>query len=145
MDLNEAEQLAHRLLELHGLTDWSFAFNRRKRALGFCRYGIRRIELSTHFVGGHEEPHVRDVILHEIAHALAGESAGHGPRWKATCRQIGASPQRLGEAEMPEGRWKATCPGCGRLISRFRSPLRKRQYACRTCGPEKGRLRFRVE
>ncbi len=36
---------------------------------------------------------VRDTVLHEIAHAIAGPEAGHGPLWKATARRIGATPR----------------------------------------------------
>ena len=34
---------------------------------------------------------VRDTILHEIAHALAGAKAKHGPAWKAIARRLGAT------------------------------------------------------
>ena len=36
---------------------------------------------------------VTDTILHEIAHALAGPGAGHGPAWKATASRLGATPK----------------------------------------------------
>jgi len=34
-----------------------------------------------------------DTILHEIAHALAGPAAKHGPAWKAIARRLGATPK----------------------------------------------------
>ena len=124
MQLTDAEGLARRLMGRHGLRGWEFGFNRRKRSLGLCRYTERRIELSTHFVAGHEAPEIRDVILHEIAHALAGHEAGHGPLWRAICNAIGARPQRCGNAAMPAGLWQAICPGCGREFDRIRRPPR---------------------
>lgn len=33
---------------------------------------------------------IRDTILHEIATVIAGPEAGHGPKWKAVCRRVGA-------------------------------------------------------
>ena len=74
MDLDSAEQIAEHLMTRHGLMGrgWSFAFNRRKRSLGLCHYTARRIELSSHFVEMNDETQVRDTVLHEIAHALAG-------------------------------------------------------------------------
>ena len=114
-----------------------------ERSLGLCRYSLKQVELSRHFAAAHSEPDIRDVILHEIAHALAGHEAAHGPRWKAICRQLGARPERCGEARMPSGRWLAKCPSCGFEYSRFRRPMRRRTYHCRKCGLKTGQLRFR--
>jgi predicted SprT family Zn-dependent metalloprotease len=141
----EAEALALRLMKRHGLSQWGFGLNRSKRNLGLCRYAERRIELSAHFVAQHDEPEIRDVILHEIAHALAGHDAGHGSLWRAICRAIGARPERCGSAKMPMGRWLATCPGCRRQYDRIRRPPRSRRYMCPACGPENGRLKFRAQ
>ena len=45
--------------------------------------------------GGPRE--VRDTILHEIAHALAGAKARHGPAWKAIAKRLGATPKARAE------------------------------------------------
>lgn len=143
MDLPGAAKLAEDLMRTHRLSGWSFGFNRAKRQLGVCRYQTKRIELSVHFVAANDEPAVRETLLHEIAHALAGREAGHGPKWKAICVKLGCRPERLDhEAVMPEGRWRATCPGCGQTFRRHRRPMRGRTYACRRCGPRRGKLRF---
>jgi predicted SprT family Zn-dependent metalloprotease len=144
VESNEAEDLSRRLMKRFGLSTWTFGFNRRKRSLGLCRYTERRIELSLHFVAAHDEPSVRDVILHEIAHALAGHKAAHGPLWRAICEAIGARPERCGEALMPAGRWRAICPRCRQQYDRIRRPVRRSKYICPKCGPEKGELRFRA-
>ncbi len=148
MDLPAARHLAQTLLAQHGLSTadpaWSFRFNRRKRALGTCHYQPRRIELSSHFVVANDPDEVRDTLLHEIAHALAGPSAGHGPAWKAACVQVGARPERLAgpEVAMPAGRWRASCPGCNTQHTRHRRPLKGCDYVCRACGPQRGVLTF---
>ena len=49
MHLCEVEELAHVLLGMHGLADWRFAFNRRKRSLGLCRYSLKQVESVTAF------------------------------------------------------------------------------------------------
>src|SRR5690606_2786854 len=105
----DAARLARDLMRQHRLHAWTFAFNRAKRGMGLCRYTDRRIELSIHFVTRNDEAEVRDTILHEIAHALAGPEAGHGERWKRQCLAIGATPERCGSAAMPAGRWRALC------------------------------------
>lgn len=144
MNLTDARQLALDLLAAHGLQDWNFAWNRRKRSLGLCRYSEKRIELSLYFVQGNGEGPVRETILHEIAHALAGEDAGHGPAWKAVCVQIGCKPERCdnGTAVMPRGRWNARCPGCGKIYSRHKRPQKHARYWCRHCGPARGPVVF---
>ena len=147
MDLPGARHLAETLLTEHGLTTarpaWTFAFNRRRRALGICHFDDRRIELSSLFVTANDEAAVRDTLLHEIAHALAGPAAGHGPAWKKICVKIGATPERLDtQASMPRGVWRATCAGCGHEHHRHRRPPKGASYYCRSCGSERGALTF---
>ncbi len=155
MDLPSAGQLAERLMREHALLPgptqprtrkhWTFGFNNRKRCLGLCRFDAKRIELSAAFVQRNDEPAVRDTVLHEIAHALAGPKAGHGQAWKDACVRIGAKPERLDrEADMPAGRWRAACPGCGHEHTRHRRPARGARYHCRACGPGRGPLVFAV-
>ena len=72
MEFQEVERMGRELMVVHGLGDWHFGWNRRKRALGLCRYQERRIELSAYFVRDNEAEIVRETILHEIAHALTG-------------------------------------------------------------------------
>ncbi|MGN6367343.1 MAG: SprT family zinc-dependent metalloprotease [Phycisphaerae bacterium] len=144
MEMLDAERLASELMRAHGVGDWAFGWNRRKRALGLCRYQQRRIELSAHFVRVNGEEIVRDTVLHEIAHALAGQRAGHGPKWKAMCLRLGCKPERCdkGEAVMPRGRWEARCPTCGKEYWRHKRPQRGARYWCRTCGPMRGPVQF---
>lgn len=145
MDAVEAQQLARTLMQQHGLFHWTFAFNRRKRSLGICVYEPRRIELSLPYVIANHVESIRDTILHEIAHALAGQHAHHGPKWKAVCRQIGATPQRCDTvAQMPKGRWTARCPGCQKEFNRHKRPKRNRNYHCAACGSVRGAIKFRL-
>src|SRR5262249_5717563 len=134
----QAAALAHELLTAHGLHDWSFRLNRSKVNMGLCKYGPRTIELSTHFVERNSDEAIRDTLLHEIAHALAGRAAGHGPLWKAMCLRVGARPERLSfEAVMPAGRWRAKCNCCGALHHRHRRPKRMTGWWCCRCGRER--------
>ncbi|WP_432799372.1 SprT-like domain-containing protein [Poriferisphaera sp. WC338] len=139
----DARQLALELLKAHDLSDWSFTFNHRKRSLGLCRYREKQIELSLHYIKRNEHDAIKDTILHEIAHALAGHEAGHGPKWIKKCQEIGANPQRLDTtATMPKGNYSATCPGCQKIHHRYRRPLKGRKYFCKPCGPSVGQLVF---
>ena len=91
--LNSVAEMARRLMDEHGLTDWTLAFGEARRRLGDCHFRHHVIRISrTHALAGSEEQ-IRDTVLHEIAHAIAGHEAGHGPLWKATARRIGATPK----------------------------------------------------
>ena len=87
-----AEQ-ARELMDRHGLADWGLRFTCARTKLGECRPGRKLISLSRmHAVNG-PAALVTDTILHEIAHALAGPGAGHGPAWKVIARRLGATPK----------------------------------------------------
>lgn len=89
--LAQVEALAQSLIAQH-IPGWSFAFNRQRRTLGLCRYRERRIELSRHQALQGDLATAETTLIHEIAHALAGPRTGHGPRWKAQMRALGAEP-----------------------------------------------------
>jgi hypothetical protein len=65
---------------------------------------------------------VRDTILHEIAHALAGPRTGHREVWQATAKAIGCSSMRCygDEVIQPAAKFKGICPGCRKTILRMR-------------------------
>src|SRR5947209_15308840 len=91
----EVQKLAGDLLAAHGLDGWTFAFNRRKRAMGYCYYGSKTVELSVYFVESNPDAVIRDTLLHEIAHALVGPEHGHDRAWKEKCLELGAKPERF--------------------------------------------------
>ena len=91
--LVEVSNQARELMDQNGLADWSFGFNGAARKLGVCRYRQKQILLSRKHVVHGTPDQIADTILHEIAHALAGPKAGHGPTWKAIARRLGATPK----------------------------------------------------
>ncbi|HLJ94086.1 MAG TPA: SprT-like domain-containing protein [Gemmataceae bacterium] len=137
----EIRAQANEMLAIYDLNDWTFAFNRRKTAMGLCLYGPKRIELSLHFAQRNGPVAVRDTLLHEIAHALVGPGHGHDKVWKQKCAEIGGKPERLSfDVEMPAGRWQARCGCCGMLHSKHRRPKHPVGWYCTHCGKERGRL-----
>ena len=84
---------ARDLMDAHGLDEWTFAFLEAERRLGDCNFEERVIRIGRTHALDAGEAEIRDTILHEIAHALAGPEARHGPRWKAVARRIGATPR----------------------------------------------------
>ncbi len=155
MDLLAAEAMARELMEQHGVAaaGWRFVWSHGRRQLGSAhvrrlRKGrqIKTIRLSRHLVQLNSEAEVRDTILHEIAHAIAGIEHGHDATWKAVCVRIGATPQRLAgeDVQIVPPRYTIVCRQCERAIAhRYRrvNPRRLQHSYCRQCGPtSKGRL-----
>ena len=89
MNLIEAQNIAQKHVSEHLDSSWTFKWNRRKTAFGLCDHYKREIQLSRPLTETEDEEAVRQTILHEIAHALAGPREGHGPRWKSIARSIG--------------------------------------------------------
>ncbi len=135
MELAAAQALAEDLLVHHGLRSWTFRFDRAKTRAGACRGRDRVISLSMHVTRLHDEAEVRDTILHEIAHALAGPSHGHDDVWKEIALSIGGSGLRCVSPDAPrvEGPWQGRCPG-GHTVTRHRAPTRV--LLCRRCDGE---------
>lgn len=94
----------------------------------------QELVLSQYWVDVLDEAEVRDTILHEIAHVLAGIRAGHGPAWKDVARSLGARPEACASPKARIAyRYKLVCPKCGELDGGFhRRPTTK--YAHMKCG-----------
>lgn len=88
MDKRAAQILAVNMMHEHGLRGWKFDWMSKKRTIGECFCGGRMIFLSTAFVPTMSEDDVRQVMLHEIAHALT-PGHGHDKVWKAKARSLG--------------------------------------------------------
>lgn len=145
MDRSEAAALARELMNEHGLTQkgWYFEYDRAVRRFGCCHYTKKKITISEHMVPLNDIATVRNTILHEIAHALAGYEANHGLAWKRVARSIGCTGDRcIGAAAVRvESRYIGTCPSCGHIYHRTNRPGRKR-VACKTCCDTHGGGRF---
>ncbi len=150
MTPQEAAGLMRAELDAHGLQHWLGTLDRAKRRLGICRYDTREISLSLHHLN-RPDADILNTIRHEVAHALAGRGAGHGPLWRAQCAVTGARPQRCGAVavEVP-GRYRLTCHGCHttwqrhKLAPRVRLQILAGQRWCGKCGRERGRLEIQV-
>lgn len=93
MELRKAQEKAEKLMSEHLSPEWTFKWNNRKTALGLCSYRTKTIQLSRPFTTLGSEEDVTDTILHEIAHAIAGSAAKHGPEWKKVAVRLGAIPK----------------------------------------------------
>ena len=141
MNIQQTYDLVVDLLKQWGLREkgWTFAVSRGKNTLGSCVYRTKTIKISKYLIQLGTDKEVRDTVLHEIAHALAGGKAGHGPLWRMKCRQIGlANPERCAENlsyEVPH-RVTLDCAVHG-VITRRQRRLKKgmlERMFCRDCG-----------
>ena len=123
METYQAENLARQLMREHGLEGWGFQFTNAKKILGQCNYTHSVIKLSAPLARLNSDAVVLDTIKHEIAHAIAGKRAGHGPQWKTVCVRIGAQPTRCADSQdvvQPPAKYVGTCPACGNTFNRHR-------------------------
>lgn len=117
------------------LPEWTFQFDGAKKRFGYCSYRRKEITVSLEMAIKNEEDQVLDVILHEIAHGIAGHKAGHGFEWKRVCVDIGADPNQYYDSstvQQADHRYEAMC-SCNRPHKRHQKPWRGRTYYCRTC------------
>lgn len=135
MDTSEARTVAIELMRKHGLVNkhWRFQFDESVRRFGLCSYQTSTISLSRTLTELNPIDVVRDTILHEVAHALAGPTAKHGRVWKLMAQSIGAKPERCyssDEVRTPTAPWQAVCQFCNRTIKRHRMRKSLMQVWC---------------
>lgn len=138
MTTTKVTSLAIELMHQHGLVrnGWTFHIDRAKRRCGCCYFHRRRISISRFYI---QDPCVSDqdiqnTILHEIAHALVGYEAGHGPVWVEKAKSIGCDGKRCNTAWMGvPAKFNITC-ACGD-ICRWRHRVHKyyKHVACSNC------------
>ncbi|WP_065962087.1 SprT-like domain-containing protein [Curtobacterium sp. UCD-KPL2560] len=130
---DQVRERAEQLLAEHlGPGDWTFAFDHAKTRAGQCDFGRRRITVSRYIAARVSDEDVEQVLLHEVAHAMAGPRAGHGPTWRRTAAGIGYTGSRLydGPVASELAPWVGTCPA-GHEHVRYRTPTRT--LACAAC------------
>ena len=123
---------AQALIDLHLDRTWTFAFDHAKTRAGLCDYGLKRISVSRYLAAKYDDDEIHQVLLHEVAHAIAGPRAAHGPRWKAVGRDLGYVGRRThdGEGAIELAPWIGRCPA-GHEHYRYKRPTRP--LACAKC------------
>lgn len=92
---------------------YKFKFNKNITRAGVCKFATcdgqhGQIEISTIYMT-HKDTTAQDIkntVLHEIAHAMAGYDAGHGPKWKQIAQRIGCDANRCTHEFRPLSSYK---------------------------------------
>ncbi|MEO0024721.1 MAG: hypothetical protein RL196_1162 [Actinomycetota bacterium] len=132
--LSVAQAMALATMARHiDLSVWGFRFDNGKRRAGQCNYTERVISISKHLVAHHTLDEVQQVVLHEIAHAMVGKDAGHGPVFKRQAAALGYRGHNFTGREIAanEAPWVGHCKA-GHVHYRYRKPTRP--LACGLCG-----------
>ena len=131
-DLQSVRREAEALIAAHLDASWSFAFDNAKRRAGACDYTRKRITVSRYLSARYDDATNRQTLLHEVAHAMAGPNAGHGPAWKRIAEEIGYVGGRTHDGDIARALapWVGQCPG-GHEHVRFRRPTR--ETSCALC------------
>ena len=133
-ELDRVRVWGEALITLHLDDSWSFGFDNAKRRAGQCDYTKKRITVSRYLAARFDDDEIHQVLLHEVAHALAGHTAAHGPSWKRIARDLGyvGGTTHHGETAVELAPWIGTCPA-GHLAYRHRRPTRS--ASCVKCAP----------
>jgi predicted SprT family Zn-dependent metalloprotease len=132
-DLLRVRRWADALIALHlDPVEWSFGFDSAKTRAGLCDYRRKRITVSKYLAARFEDDEAHQVLLHEVAHAIAGKRAGHGPAWRSTARELGYVGTRTHDGTVADelAPWVGTCPA-GHEQYRYRRPTRA--MSCGRC------------
>ena len=131
-ELDRVRVWGEALITLHLDDSWSFGFDNAKRRAGQCDYTKKRITVSRYLAARFEDDEIHQVLLHEVAHALAGHKAAHGAAWKRIARNLGydGGVTHHGETAVELAPWVGTCPA-GHITYRHRRPTRA--TSCAKC------------
>lgn len=132
-DLARVRRWADALIALHlDPLEWSFAFDNAKKRAGLCNYSEKRISVSRYLAARYDDDEIHQVLLHEVAHAIAGPRAGHGPKWASVAAGLGYVGRRTHDGEIADelAPWIGRCPA-GHEHYRYRAPTRP--LSCGLC------------
>jgi predicted SprT family Zn-dependent metalloprotease len=134
--------LATELMEVHGVSHFTFGFNEDKRRLGVTKPKLQKIEISIFHADFSSLSELRNTILHEIAHVKFPPVRNgkrweiHGPGWKACARSIGCTGDRCGtfsatgrDQLCTVSKYVGSCVTCGYKYYRQQKPVK--DYKCR--------------
>lgn len=89
----EVIQLALLLMENHSVAHFKFSFTRDSSVKGLCTDDTIKINYEYALNGDISE--IKNTILHEIAHAIAGNENNHNEYWQAIAKELGVKYKKI--------------------------------------------------
>lgn len=132
-ELDRVRIWAEALIALHlDRAAWTFGFDNAKKRAGLCNYSAKHISVSRYLAARYEDDEIHQILLHEVAHAMAGPRAGHGPKWSRIAAEIGYVGRRTHDGAVADelAPWVGHCPA-GHEHFRYRAPVRP--LSCGLC------------
>jgi hypothetical protein len=92
--VNQKEKLLDEFIELktdeYGLTDWDFYYTDSPRnSYAHCIPELKRINIENQSICELTISSLQDIVLHEMAHAIAGLESKHNAEFRKVCKRIG--------------------------------------------------------
>lgn len=129
--LQQIEERAAALFAEHGLTGWSFGWDRAVKRRGVCSHATETITMSRKLAVLNSYEESEQTLLHEVAHALVGAGHGHDAVWLRQARALGFKGSRTSKRTTEvTPTLIGTCPN-GHESKRFRRP--RRATSCGRC------------
>ena len=92
------------------------------------------LSFSRNLIARRSPVEMRNTLLHEIAHALAGPSHGHDRTWRAHALRIGCDGQRCHKMKLAPGKWSYVCTAGCWSVARFKRSSSHAGATCKQCG-----------
>ena len=140
--LHKIKEFANEQLKKWGLTgsydnDWCMVWDTKaKRRYGQCRYHKQEIGITKQLANINSIEETKDVVLHEIAHALTGTGHGHDALWRRMCIKVGARPERCysseatgGNVKQVKGKYKVINKDTGEVYSYYHRRPKTRDWS----------------
>jgi predicted SprT family Zn-dependent metalloprotease len=127
--------LAAREMKWHGLTQqsWKIKYDRSRTCAGECDLRTKTLSFSRYLIARGPLMELRNTLLHEIAHALAGAQYNHDRIWRKIALKIGCDGERCYNFELVPPKWLFRCSaGCWETRRHRRHSIGTKQ-TCKKC------------
>lgn len=128
--LSSLESFARQEMRKHLGSGWEFRWDRAVKRAGRTNFDGKIISFSKPLADINSDSEFMDTVYHEVAHALAGFDAGHGPLWRHICLSLGGNGYTTHDMNTPQGKYVGVCPS-GHSFYRHR--MTKKRKSCSKC------------
>ena len=137
MNKQETREFFEEKAKEYNLPDeWKFKLCNGYSRIGYCNASKKIVSISRELIKNGTDKEIKDVVLHELAHALAPKGAKHNWQWKSLLISIGGDGKRTHSYSLNKPvNYVLTCD-CGYVKRNYmkKPSLDLKRYSCRTCG-----------